>query len=148
MARRHERTDDRRQAAQVLYSGEIRGRDARELLSDDGILCLEKPLTEYSLGLIEGVVDHKGEIDQLLSSTSENWTIDRMPITDLVIMRIAVFEMIHVDDVPISVSINEAVELAKFFGGDDESPRFVNGMLGNIARELEDEAKEGCHGSN
>lgn len=139
MARKHERTEDRRQAAQVLYSGMIRGKDAKELLENDGVLCLERSLTDYSFGLVEGVESHRRELDELISSTSENWTLDRMPVMDLIIMRIALYEMLHVEDVPISVSINEAVELAKFFGGDDESPRFVNGMLGNIARSIESE---------
>lgn len=142
MARRHERTEDRRQAAQVLYSGLIRDKDAKKLLENDGILCLEKPMTDYSFGLVEGVETHRLEIDERISSTSENWTIDRMPLMDLIIMRIAVYEMLYAEDVPISVSINEAVELAKFFGGDDESPRFVNGMLGNIARSMESEMQE------
>lgn len=142
MARRHERTEDRRQAAQVLYSGLIRDKDAKKLLENDGILCLDKPMTDYSFGLVEGVEAHRPEIDERISSTSENWTIDRMPLMDLIIMRIAVYEMLYAEDVPISVSINEAVELAKFFGGDDESPRFVNGMLGNIARSMETEEKE------
>lgn len=142
MARRHERTEDRRQAAQVLYSGLIRDKDAKKLLENDGILCLEKPMTDYSFGLVEGVETHRLEIDERISSTSENWTIDRMPLMDLIIMRIAVYEMLYAEDVPISVSINEAVELAKYFGGDDESPRFVNGMLGNIARSMESEMQE------
>ena len=119
MARRHERTEDRRQAAQVLYSGMIRDKNAKKLLENDGILCLEKPMTDYSFGLVEGVEEHREEIDERISSTSENWTFDRMPLMDLIIMRIAVYEMLYADDVPISVSINEAVELAKFFGGDD-----------------------------
>lgn len=63
-----------------------------------------------------------------------------MPIVDRSILRLAAYEMMYVDDVPVSVSINEAVELAKDFGGEDESPRFVNGVLGRIAKRLEDAA--------
>ena len=62
-----------------------------------------------------------------------------MPATDRCLLRQSVYEMLYVDDVPISVSINEAVELAKQFGGDDESHKFVNGVLGKIAKELEEE---------
>lgn len=62
-----------------------------------------------------------------------------MPSTDRCLLRQSVYEMLYVEDVPISVSINEAVELAKEFGGDDESHKFVNGVLGKIAKELEEE---------
>ena len=107
----------------------------------DGALldCLEEPLSDYALKLLDGVSDHKDELDSELASLSENWSIERMPVMDLNILRIALFEMKYVDDVPISVSINEAVELAKDFGGEDNSPKFINGMLGNIARQMEGE---------
>ena len=72
-----------------------------------------------------------------LTATSENWALARMPIVDRSILRLATYEMMYVDDVPTSVTINEAVELAKDFGGEDESPRFVNGVLGRIARSME-----------
>ena len=62
-----------------------------------------------------------------------------MPATDRCLLRQSVYEMLYVDDVPISVSINEAVELAKEFGGDDDSHKFVNGVLGKIAKEIEEE---------
>ena len=81
-------------------------------------------------------------IDVRLNSTSENWKLNRMPIVDRCILRLATYEMLFVDEVPVSVAINEAVELAKDFGGEDESPRFVNGVLGRIARQLEEDAKD------
>lgn len=62
-----------------------------------------------------------------------------MPVVDRCLLRQTVYEMLYVDDVPISVSINEAVELAKQFGGDDDSHKFVNGVLGKIARQIEEE---------
>ena len=63
-----------------------------------------------------------------------------MPVVDRAILRIAVYEMLYVDEVPVSVAINEAVELAKMYGGEDESSRFVNGVLGRIARAEESES--------
>lgn len=78
-------------------------------------------------------------IDKHLAATSENWALARMPIVDRSILRLATYEMMYVDDVPTSVTINEAVELAKDFGGEDESPRFVNGVLGRIAKILDEE---------
>lgn len=137
MARKHERTSARRSAVQVLYSAAIRGMSARELLVSNLMDCLDAPLSDYALKLIEGVEDHGDEIDQIISGAAKNWTLERMPIMDVAITRIALFEMLHVDDVPVSVSINEAVELAKRFGGEDDSPKFVNGMLGSVARQME-----------
>ena len=81
--------------------------------------------------------EHREEIDDMVDSSSENWAIERMPIMDRSILRIAVYEMMFQEEVPLSVSIDEAVELAKRYGGEDESHRFVNGVLGQIAKRLE-----------
>ena len=80
----------------------------------------------------------KSKKHERLASTSENWSVDRMPVVDRALLRLAVYEMVYVDDVPVSVAINEAVELAKAYGGEDESSRFVNGVLGRIARTMEE----------
>ena len=82
--------------------------------------------------------EHLDEVDRRIVSASENWTMDRMPVVDRSLLRLAACEMCYVDDVPVSVSINEAVNLAKEFGGEN-SPRFVNGILGRIAIQLEEE---------
>lgn len=142
MAKRHERTRARMSALQVLYTSEIQGAYPSEVavsekyLSEDG-----KDLADYARKLVEGVEAHRVEIDGMLSSTSENWSLARMPIVDRSILRLAAYEMTYVEDVPVSVAINEAVELAKGFGGKDESPQFVNGVLGRIAAQLEERAK-------
>ncbi len=138
MPKIHERTNSRRTACQVLYSGAIRQKSALELLDNGEIMCLDSPLDDYAYKLVQGVESNKGHIDAKITSVSENWKLERMPLMDAAILRIALFEMMYVDDVPISVSINEAVELAKIFGGGDDSPRFVNGVLGNIARQMEE----------
>lgn len=161
--RTHERTRDRVSAVQVLYTSELTGKSPSELL--DCGLCLvareapaadeaeaaetgafgrivEGSLTDYALTLIRGVEANQAEVDERVEAASENWALSRMPIVDRSILRLAVFEMFHCDDVPVSVSINEAVELAKGFGGEDDSPRFVNGVLGRIARSMEGEDVE------
>lgn len=147
MARKHERTSARRSASQVLYSAAIRNVSAQELLASNLMDCLDAPLSDYALKLIDGVERHAEELDGIISDAAENWTLERMPIMDVAIIRIALYEMLHVDDVPISVSINEAVELAKRFGGEDDSPKFVNGMLGGVARQLETQARNGDDGA-
>ena len=141
-ARRHERTAARSAAVQMLYTAEIQGKPAWQLLEEG--LCPEEigPLSDYAVKLINGVEAHVAELDARLTSTSENWAVSRMPIVDRSILRLAAFEMLYVDEVPVSVSINEAVELAKGFGGKDESPSFVNGVLGRIARTMGEEVEE------
>lgn len=140
MAKRHERTYARRCALQVLYTSEIQGAYPSAVATSEKLLFEDGDLPEYAHRLCEGVEAHRVEIDRMLASTSENWSLARMPIVDRSILRLATFEMAYVDEVPVSVSINEAVELAKDFGGEDESPRFVNGVLGRISIQLKERA--------
>lgn len=81
------------------------------------------------------ILEHLVEIDEVLNQASSGWKVSRMSKVDVNILRLAVYEMKYDEDVPVKVAINEAVELAKKFGGDDSSS-FVNGILGKIAKEL------------
>lgn len=143
-AKRHERTGARRAALQVLYTSEITDESPAAIAEGNSRLDEDGPLPEYALKLVLGVESHRIAIDNHLAATSENWSLARMPIVDRSILRLATFEMMYIDDVPPSVTINEAVELAKDFGGEDESHRFVNGILGRIAKMLEGEEDEGA----
>lgn len=142
-AKRHERTTARRAALQVLYTSEITDESPAAIAEGNRRLDEDGPMSDYALALVRGVESHRFAIDKHLAATSENWSLARMPIVDRSILRLATFEMMYVDDVPTSVTINEAVELAKDFGGEDESHRFVNGILGRIAKMLEQE-REGA----
>ena len=96
---------------------------------------LEEPLIGDRLFLnnrFNAIVDKLDEIDTMLSEAASGWILSRMGKVDLTILRLAVFEMKFDDDIPVKVAINEAVELAKTFGG-DESPGFVNGVLAKLA---------------
>lgn len=83
--------------------------------------------------LAQGAWNHRAELDVIISRYSEGWSVERMPNADRNILRIALYEIFHVDDIPQNVSINEAVELAKEYSTAD-SPRFINGVLGNVVR--------------
>lgn len=85
----------------------------------------------YAEGLVAGVVEKKGELDDLIRKFSQNWRIDRMSLVDRNILRIGAFELCYRPDVPARVVINEAIELAKRYGTDD-SGAFVNGILDSI----------------
>ena len=134
--KRERRRLAREAALSLLYSSDIANSDIIEVI-ENGLYPADLELSDYAEQLVQGVVDNRDDIDARLASTSENWTVDRMPVVDRAILRLAAYEMIYVDEVPVSVAINEAVELAKSYGGEDESPRFVNGVLGRIARALE-----------
>lgn len=136
MAKKHERSLARRMAVQALYQSEITGEDVANMTSDT-IIPDGGALPDYAVTLLRSINEHLEEVDPHISGASENWSLARMPIVDRAILRAAVCEMFFIDDVPISVSINEAVELAKEFGGEDESSRFVNGILGRIARNMD-----------
>lgn len=90
----------------------------------------------YIARVLDGVLSHLDELDAEISAASRGWTIQRMPKVDLTILRLATWEILHEDDVPGSVSINEAVELAARYS-EPSSGRFINGVLGTILRKKE-----------
>jgi N utilization substance protein B len=118
----------------MLYQREITGERLSSIL-EAGTHTLEdgSPL-DFCRQILAGVEEHLDTIDEVIGDTSEHWTVARMPLVDRNILRIATFELLHLTDVPSSVAINEAVELAKAYGGDDSS-KFVNGVLGRIAEQ-------------
>ncbi len=124
----------RKRALDVLYEADLRDRPPTEVLL--GYLDrIERPRPahlEYTIGLVEGVAQHLDRIDELISSYAEGWILQRMPVVDRNLARIAVFELLHQPDIDDPVAITEAVELAKQMSTDD-SPRFLNGILGRIA---------------
>lgn len=128
-----ERSRARRQALHILYQREVTGQPVSRILAEKSYIVDEDGEPgEFCALLAFGAEEHADEIDRLISDVSENWAVSRMPLVDRNILRMAVFELVYLDDVPASVTINEAVELAKTFGGEDSS-KFVNGVLGRIA---------------
>jgi len=126
------RSKARKRAIDVLYAAELRGADPRTLLAERIDTLESPPPNDYAAKLVEGVVAHRDRIDELLTEHAEGWTLSRMPAVDLAILRLGLYELLWADDVPDPVAIDEAVHLAKSLSTDD-SPRFVNGLLGRIA---------------
>lgn len=124
------RSKARKRAVDVLFEADQRGTDALETLSARHAQA-DPPIGDYAVELVEGVVAHRERIDELLSTYSQGWTLDRMPGVDLAVLRLGTFELLWRDDVPDAVVINEAVELARLLSTDD-SPGFVNGLLGRL----------------
>ena len=110
--------------------------DSSEISSQDGLyLDTIDNITDEERGYLEkrvsAIVDLLPEIDKKLESVSEGWKLERMGKVELTILRLAVYELLYDDDIPANVAINEAVELAKVYGG-DTSPAFVNGILAKL----------------
>ncbi|MFD2637403.1 transcription antitermination factor NusB [Piscibacillus salipiscarius] len=118
-----ERTFAREKAIQALYQIDI-----NKDVSIDHISETLEDLNDYSKKLITGVLEHLSEIDQAISDKLEKWSFNRIATVEKTVLRIAVYEMLYVDDVPREVTINEAVELAKRFN-EDQSGKFINGVL-------------------
>lgn len=137
-AQHEERILARKNALQIMYQADLLNESAQVLLDEHRLVPEVQGLDDYAIMLLQGAIKQGEAIDERIVAASENWTLDRMPIVDRSLLRLATYEMCYVDEVPISVSINEAVNLAKEFGGED-SPRFVNGILGRIAVQLEGE---------
>ncbi len=124
----------RKRALDVLYEADLRDLPPRQVLATY-LERIAKPHPDhlaYAISLVEGVAEHLDRIDELIASYAEGWTIDRMPVVDRNLARIAVYELLYVSEIDDPVAITEAVELAKQMSTDD-SPRFLNGILGRIA---------------
>jgi N utilization substance protein B len=125
------RSKARKRALDVLFEAELRGLAVLELLAER-ITLADPPVSGYAADLVRGVAVHKDQIDELISSHAEDWTLDRMPAVDRSVLRIGVFELLWAPDVPDGVVISEAVLLAADLST-DASPAFVNGLLARIA---------------
>jgi N utilization substance protein B len=126
------RSKARKRALDVLFASELRRESPVEAL-DTAIAEGEGPTNEYTAVLVRGVAEHQPRIDELLSEYSEGWTLGRMPAVDRNVLRLGVYELLYAEDVPDAVAVSEAMALVRDLST-DESPAFVNGILGNILR--------------
>jgi N utilization substance protein B len=126
------RSKARKRALDILYESDLRDVEPATTLAER-VRLAEPPVNDYTIELVEGVSQHRDRIDAILAEYAEGWTVDRMPDVDRALLRIGVYELLWRDDVPDAVAIDEAVELAKLLST-DESPRFVNGVLGRVLR--------------
>ncbi|OHU30142.1 transcription antitermination factor NusB [Mycobacteroides chelonae] len=125
----------RKRAVDLLFEAEARDMTAAAVADERRGLAEAKPevepLNPYTVTVAHGVTEHATHIDELISSHLQGWTLARLPAVDRAIMRVAVWELLHAEDVPEVVAVDEAVELAKQLST-DESPAFVNGVLGQL----------------
>ncbi|CAA9381690.1 MAG: Transcription termination protein NusB [uncultured Nocardioides sp.] len=128
------RSKARKRALDILFASELRSEDPVEAL-DRAVEAGEGPTNDYTSVLVRGVVEHLPRIDELLETYSKGWTLARMPVVDRNVLRIGVYELLWGDeDVPEAVAMSEALHLVQDLST-DESPAFVNGILGSVARD-------------
>ena len=130
MSRPDERSDARERALYLLYEAHSKGISPSDALS---LQVLEPD--ELTVLIVDGVEAHSGELDEAIAAKSKGWTLERMPVLDLNVLRIAAFELQERLDEPVAVVLDEAVKLAKRFSTDD-SGKFVNGVLAALTAEL------------
>ena len=130
------RTLAREVAMKLVYSRLVGGNDTQDAILEKSEIT--EPLTEqdsrFAEQLVLGVTEHAEELDEMISAHAIGWSISRIDKVDLAILRIAAYEIRYLDEIPVGASINEAVKLAKQFGG-DHSYSFINGILGSLAKE-------------
>ena len=128
------RSKARKRALDLLFASELRSEDPVVAL-ERAIEAGEGPTNDYTTTLVRGVVEHRERIDEVLTTYSKGWTLGRMPAVDRNVLRIGVYELLWGDDdVPDTVAVSEALHLVQDLSTDD-SPAFVNGLLGSIQRD-------------
>jgi N utilization substance protein B len=125
------RRQGRRQAVDIVYQSDVTGRDPLDVLNEWE--AAGKRVSQFAAELVQGVGEYLAELDRLIGGAADGWTIDRLASLDRTILRVAAYEILHRQDVPTAVAIDEAVATAKELSTED-SGRFVNGVLGQIAR--------------
>ncbi len=131
------RTKARKRAIDLLYGADVREISLNEALATEAARAEAQPDREaswrYAREIVVGITEHGDEIDELIETYAQGWTIDRMPTLDRAIVRMGIWEIMFNDEVPESVAVSEAVKLASELSTDD-SAGFVNGLLGRIAQ--------------
>jgi len=139
------RTKAREFALQVLYQIDITKGDSKACLEDfwkSREYEAEASVKEFTESLVFGVARYKDKIDKVISDAAENWQLGRMATVDRNILRMSTYELLFMSDIPPKVSINEAIDIAKKYG-DQDSSRFVNGILDKISKTEPSDAEKG-----
>ncbi len=131
----------RETALQALYEIDTTGHDPREVL-ERIVEETSRPgdVPGFAESRVAGTLEHRLEIDLQIQKAAPSWPLDQIAKIDISILRLAIFEVLFDNEVPLKVAINEAIELAKTFGS-DKSPKFVNGVLGAIVTESQSQAR-------
>lgn len=134
------RREAREQAFCILFEQAVTGESVDEILHA-ATEARDLIPAEFAEQVALGVVEHRSELDEIITAHLKGWALSRLSKVAVTLLRISVYEMRYVEDVPAGVSINEAVELAKLYGGKDD-PAYINGVLGSVQKQLEQPVEE------
>jgi transcription antitermination protein NusB len=133
------RRECRKSAIIILYQKDLLKKKISELIENS--MLGGQVFDEFTLNLIKGVDNHSEEIDNIISRIAENWSLERIAIIDRNILRVAIYEMLYEEDIPLKVSVDEAIEISKTMGQKDDTPKFINGILGKFLNNISDYKK-------
>ncbi|MBM3705822.1 MAG: transcription antitermination factor NusB [Actinobacteria bacterium] len=125
----------REEAVVILYQSDLLKKDVEKIFETE--ILFGKQADDFTKELVLGVSKNLHDIDDKIKSVVENWALERIAIIDRNIIRVAIFEMLYIDEIPLKVSVDEAIEISKSFGAKDDTPRFVNGILGKILADIQ-----------
>lgn len=128
------RRKSREDAVVLLYQKDLLSKKLDLILEDE--FFVGNKYDEFTLKLLRGVDENKIKIDKMIREIVVNWTLDRIAIIDRNILRVAIYEMLFEEDIPLKVSVDEAIEIAKSLGQKDDTPKFINGVLGKILNNI------------
>jgi transcription antitermination protein NusB len=134
------RRKSRENAIILLYQGDLLEKDFKEILKNEKELG--RPIDDFTSELVMGVHENIKDIDNTIKNVVENWTLERIAIIDRNILRVAIYEMCYDKNIPLKVSVDEAIEIAKTLGQKEDTPKFINGILGKILVEIEEKGNE------
>lgn len=128
------RRKSRENAIIILYQRDLLEKKISEIIESNSLTG--KEYDDFTLKLVNGVEKYKKRIDSMIMDVVTNWSLERIAIIDRNILRIAIYEMLYEDDIPLKVSVDEAIEIAKSLGQKEDTPKFINGVLGKILNNL------------
>ncbi|MBM3710347.1 MAG: transcription antitermination factor NusB [Actinobacteria bacterium] len=129
----------REEAVIILYQSDLLNKRAAEILENE--IKFGKIIDDFTRKIVLGVSKNLKIIDKKMENVVENWTIERIAIIDRNIIRVAIYEMFYIDEIPLKVSVDEAIEISKKLGQKDDTPKFVNGILGKILLQIQEAGK-------
>lgn len=130
------RSKARKRALDILFATEMRSQNPVDAL-DEAIASGDGPTNAYTSEIVRGVYDHRRRIDEIIGDYAQGWSLERMPAVDRNVLRIGLFEMLFCEDIPDAVAVSEALALVQELST-DESPTFVNGVLGAVLKHKDD----------
>jgi transcription antitermination protein NusB len=125
----------REEAVILLYQSDLLEKDIEKIITNE--ISLGRVIDTFTADIVRGVKNNLEEIDGLIKRIVENWTLERIAFIDRNIIRVGIYEMLYKNEIPLKVSVDEAIEIAKGFGQKEDTPKFVNGVLGKIFLEIQ-----------